>query len=65
MQLDELLAKLQNPDCDVDEAAGLYEAALTCIAQLEKHLTTVKNRVIKVQADFAGTSDMTGEDSNS
>lgn len=49
-KLDELLAALQHPDCDVDEAAALYEAALKTIAQLETHLKTAKNRITKVQA---------------
>jgi exodeoxyribonuclease VII small subunit len=55
-RLDELLSKLQNPDCDVDDAVAYYEAALQCIAELEKHLQTAKNRITKVQADFTGST---------
>lgn len=55
-QLDELLAKLQQPDCDVDEAAGLYEAALKTISAMEKHLETAQNKVAKIKADFAGAA---------
>ena len=47
--LDGLLAKLQQPNCDVDEAALLFEAALQCITGMEEHLITAKNRIIKVQ----------------
>ncbi len=52
-QLEQTMIKLQNPDCDVDEATDLYEAALQNIAQLEKHLATAKNRVAKIQTSFA------------
>jgi exodeoxyribonuclease VII small subunit len=55
-QLEAVMAKLQNPDCDVDEAVGLYEAAVQYIAQLEEHLRTAKNRVTKVQAEFTEAS---------
>ena len=55
-QLDELLGKLQNQACDVDDAVTYYEAALQCIAQLESHLTTAKNRITKVQANFTGST---------
>lgn len=51
-QLDEVMAKLQAPDCDVDEAVKLYEQALGYAQQLEAHLQTAENRVKKVQADF-------------
>lgn len=51
-QLDEVMDKLQSPDCDVDEAVKLYEQALTYVKQLEAYLQTAENRVKKVQADF-------------
>jgi len=51
-QLDELLEKLQHPDCDVDEAVELYEATLTVIGKLERHLESAENRIRKVQARF-------------
>lgn len=51
-QLDEVMNKLQSPDCDVDEAVKLYEQALTYVKQLEAYLETAENKVKKVQADF-------------
>jgi exodeoxyribonuclease VII small subunit len=51
-QLDELLQKLQDPDCDVDAAVDLYEQALTLVTKLETHLESAENRIKKVQADF-------------
>jgi exodeoxyribonuclease VII small subunit len=56
-QLDEVMLKLQDPECDVDEAVGLYEQALALIAKLEKHLETAENRITKVQADFGVGTD--------
>lgn len=62
-RLDEVMAKLQDPDCDVDQAAGLYEQALGCIAKLEHHLQAAENRVRKAQLDTqaeAGSETGTG-----
>jgi len=53
-KLDGLLAELQQPDCDVDQAAELYEAALKTITAMEEHLESAKNRIKKVQTDFGG-----------
>lgn len=53
-QLDELLVKLQNPDCDVDQAVELYQQALQVIIKLEKRLESAENTIQKVQADFGG-----------
>lgn len=55
-QLDEVVLKLQDPDCDVDHAVDLYEQALKLIAQLEKHLEKVENRITKVQSDFGAST---------
>jgi len=51
-QLDATLAKLQQPDCDVDEAATLYETALKTIKDMETHLQTAQNKIAKIKADF-------------
>ena len=55
-RLDELLAKLQQPDCDVDEAASLYEAALKTVTAMEQHLETAQNKVARIKADFTGAA---------
>jgi exodeoxyribonuclease VII small subunit len=49
-QLDEVVQKLQDPDCDVDVAVDLYEQALKFISKLEKHLDKAENRISKVQS---------------
>ena len=53
-QLDDIVDKLQDPECDVDEAATLYEQALQAITKLERHLQAAENRVQRAQADFGG-----------
>ena len=53
-QLDEIMTKLQDPECDVDEAAALYEQALQAIGRLETHLQAAENRVRRAHGDFAG-----------
>jgi exodeoxyribonuclease VII small subunit len=44
-QLDEVLAKLQQPDVQVDAAVALYEQGLQLIAELEKHLKQAENKI--------------------
>ncbi len=44
-KLDELLAKLQNPDVDVDEALKLYEQGQVIIKKLEDYLKTAENKL--------------------
>lgn len=57
-RLDEVVLKLQDPACDVDEAVNLYEQALVIVDQLESYLVSAENRISKIQADFAvGTED--------
>lgn len=53
-QLDEVLAKLQAPDVQVDEAVQLYEAGLKLIAELEKHLKQAENKIEKLKLKAAG-----------
>ena len=44
-ELEAVLAKLQHPDVQVDEAVKLYEQGLTLIAALEAHLKQAENRI--------------------
>lgn len=48
-ELDNVLAKLQDPDVQVDEAVALYEQGTKLIAQLEKQLQTAENKLIKLK----------------
>ena len=49
IQLDEVIARLQSPDCDVDEAVELYEKAVALTAKLETYLEKAENKVKKVK----------------
>jgi exodeoxyribonuclease VII small subunit len=55
-ELDEVVVKLQDPEIDVDQAAGLYEEALKAADALEKYLQEAENRIHKVRTDRAGHS---------
>ncbi len=51
-RLDEVLAKLQSPDVDIDEATVLFEQALELTKQMEKHLHEAENRITQLKAKF-------------
>lgn len=51
-ELDEVLAGLQNPELDVDEAAKMYQNGLQLVAQLEEHLAQAENKIRAIHADF-------------
>ncbi|HUC89590.1 MAG TPA: exodeoxyribonuclease VII small subunit [Patescibacteria group bacterium] len=53
-QLDELLARLQQPDIQVDEAVRLYEEGLTLVATLEKQLKQAENTITKLKLQASG-----------
>ncbi|HEY1835774.1 MAG TPA: exodeoxyribonuclease VII small subunit [Candidatus Saccharimonadales bacterium] len=57
-QLDEIIAKLQNPDVGIDEAVQLFEAALETIQQQENLLNKAETRILalKAKAKFDGDS---------
>lgn len=45
LELDEILAQLQQPDIQVDTAVALYEKGLKLIEQLEAHLHQAENKI--------------------
>lgn len=49
LELDEVLAKLQQPDVRVDQAVILYEQGLQLITELEKHLGEAENKIEKLK----------------
>lgn len=55
LELDEVLAKLQRPNIQVDEAVKLYEQGLGLIEQLEKHLQEAENKIEQLKL-AAGSS---------
>ncbi len=55
LALEEVLAKLQQPGLQVDEAVKLYEEGLGLIQKLEGYLATAENKIeqIKLAAEKA------------
>lgn len=49
IELDEVLAKLQQPNIQIDEAVKLYEKGLQLIEQLEKHLQLAENTIERLK----------------
>jgi exodeoxyribonuclease VII small subunit len=49
LELDEVLAKLQQPNVQVDDAVKLYGQGLALIEQLEKQLATAENTIEKLK----------------
>jgi exodeoxyribonuclease VII small subunit len=49
-QLDAVLARLQQPDIQVDDAVRLYEEGLALAAALEKHLQLAENTIRRLKA---------------
>lgn len=48
-RLEAVLAKLQSPDVQVDEAVELYAAGLKLIAALETQLNQAENKIEKLK----------------
>lgn len=51
-ELDEVMAKLQSSDVDIDDAVQLFEQALLLIQRLEDHLEKAENRIVELKAQF-------------
>jgi exodeoxyribonuclease VII small subunit len=49
IELDEVLAKLQQPNVQIDEAVTLYEKGLQLIEQLEKQLQLAENTIERLK----------------
>lgn len=52
-ELDQILAKLQSPEVQVDELAVLYKDGLKIITQLEGHLKQTENVIEKIKLNAA------------
>lgn len=48
-QLETVLAKLQDPELEVDEAIKLYEQGAKLVAQLEAYLQKAENKLTKLK----------------
>ncbi len=51
-ELDEVLAKLQSDDLDVDQAVALYERGMKLAKELEAYLKDAKNKVTKIKSSW-------------
>ncbi len=51
-ELDEILAKLQSDDINVDEALNLYKRGVTVTEQLETYLKTAENKITKLKINL-------------
>ncbi len=51
-ELEEVLAKLQTEDLDVDQALILYQRGLELVQQLDAYLKTAENTVKELKARF-------------
>jgi exodeoxyribonuclease VII small subunit len=53
LALDEVLAKLQQPEVQVDEAVALYQEGLRLVNQLEAHLQQAENTITRLKLEAA------------
>jgi exodeoxyribonuclease VII small subunit len=53
IRLDEVVAKLEDPDTEIDELVELYAQALQIIKQLEDYLDKAENRILEVKAKYS------------
>lgn len=49
-ELDEVMAKLQDSELDIDEATKLHEKGVGLVAELEKYLKQAEVKIEKVKA---------------
>lgn len=51
-QLQEVLAKLQSENTDVESAVAAYEQGVKLVAELTTYLETAENKISKLQQSF-------------
>ncbi len=55
-ELDEVLAALQAPDVQVDDAVKLYDRGLKLIEALQQHLDQAENKITQLKVRPTGTT---------
>ena len=55
-ELEEILARLQSADLDIDEAVTAYERGMEIVKKLETYLKDAENKVTKIKATFDGSA---------
>ncbi len=53
LELEDVLARLQQPDLPVDEAVTLYEKGLELIHKLETYLETAENKIESLRLEYS------------
>jgi exodeoxyribonuclease VII small subunit len=51
-ELDEILARLQSGELDIDEAVKLYGRGMSIVKELEEYLKSAENKVSKIKKSF-------------
>jgi exodeoxyribonuclease VII small subunit len=51
-KLDEIMARFNDEDIDIEEAMALYEEGITIVKELETYLKTAENKVKKIKLQF-------------
>lgn len=51
-ELEEILAKLQSADLDIDDAVKAYERGMAIAEELELYLKDAENKITKIKASF-------------
>lgn len=51
-ELDEVMARLQTEDIDIEEAVKAYGRGMTIVAELEQQLKNAENKVKKIKLQF-------------
>lgn len=51
-ELDEILAKMQHEELDIEAAVKSYERGMVIVKELEAHLGAAENTVTKLKAKF-------------
>ena len=47
-ELDEILAKFDNPDTDIEQSIEYYKSAVELIKKIENYLNTAKNHIEQI-----------------
>jgi len=53
-ELDDVLARLQHDDVDIDEALQAYRRGMVLVTALDRYLKEAENKITKLRADFSG-----------
>lgn len=59
IELGDILAELQQPGIQIDEAIKMYEKGIKLIGQLEEHLKNAENKIeqLKLAAESGGNGE--------